>query len=294
MSDQAPPCQGPDPEPRTPMIAVPPGACDTHFHVIGPQAEHPFVASRSFTPPDAPLSALLRMHAALGVERGVFVQVSVHGTDNAALMGALRKTGEAYRGVAVVDDNVTDATLEEMHAAGVRGLRINILFGGGVGMELLPRLADRIKDLGWHIQLLIDVSAYPDFARDMDGLPVPIVVDHMGHMSTAVGVENPGFQGMLALVREGRCWVKMSGPFRTAVENRWPWPDVAPFGQALVAANPDRLVWGTDWPHVAVPGTMPNPGELMDVLADWAPDEAVRQKILVDNPAALYGFPAIN
>ncbi|MDJ0947677.1 MAG: amidohydrolase family protein [Alphaproteobacteria bacterium] len=289
----APLCQAPDPAPRRPTIAVPAGACDTHFHVIGSNEDSPYVPQRSFTPPPAPLSALQHMHRALGIERGVIVQVSVHGTDNRVMLAALGAAEENFRGIAVVDETITDEALADMDAAGVRGLRINILYGGGVGMELLRGLAARVAGLEWHMQLLIDVSAFPDFARDMDGIPVPIVVDHMGHMSTARGVDDPGFQGLLALVREGRAWAKLSGPTRMTVDNRPPWPDVLPFAEALVAANPDRLVWGTDWPHVATPGYMPNDGELLDLLADWVPDEALRHKILVENPAALYGFPPV-
>jgi len=288
--DPIPPCPGPDPAPARPHITVAPGATDCHAHILGPLRRHGFVADRSYTPPEALLSDYRRLLAVLGVTRAVLVQPSVYGTDNRAMLAAMAEAGADFRGVAVVDADVAEGELAVLHAAGVRGVRVNILFRGGVGLDALDGLADRIKDLGWHIQLLIDVSDCADFWRVADRLPVDLVFDHMGHLPAAKGVGDPGFQALLALIREGRAWAKLSGPTRLSAGDGPPWRDVVPFARALVAANPDRLVWGTDWPHVATWGAMPNDGDLLDVLADWVPDAVLRQRILVDNPARLYGF----
>ncbi len=257
----APDIPGPDPEPRPPGFAMPAGAWDTHFHVIDRATG--LVPERSYTPPDAPLERLRALHDALGVARGVFVQVSVHGTDNRAMLAALRAT-PGYRGVAVVDETITDAELAAMHAAGVRGIRVNLLFGGGVGFAVGAALAPRIASLGWHIQLLIDVSA-PDVPWDeLARWPVPLVIDHMGHMPVARGAADPGFARMLGLLRDGKAWVKLSGAERISANRAPPFDDVVAHAQTLIEAGPDRCVWGSDWPHVMLPGAMPNDGHLLD------------------------------
>jgi len=290
MPDAIPSCQGPHPEPGTPWLKAPPGAVDTHFHVFGPTTRYPYTPARSYTPPEAPLSRYRGLLGRLGIDRAVIVHPSVHGTDNRVTLDALAASGDWMRGVAVVDETVSEAALREMHDHGVRGLRINVLFKGGVGFDAARRLADRIKDLGWHLQFLIDVSQTPGFARELAALPVDSVVDHMGHMSTAKGVDHPAFQDLLALLREGRTWVKLSGAYRITQEREAPYGDVMPFAQALVAANPDRMLWATDWPHPAVTIPMPDDAALLDMLGDWVPEAATRRKILVDNPARLYGF----
>jgi 2-pyrone-4,6-dicarboxylate lactonase len=277
---------GPDPDPRRPTVAIPAGAWDTHFHVI--DGATGLVPERSYTPPDAPLERLRALHRTLGIARGVFVQVSVHGTDNRAMLAALGAT-PGYRGVAVVDEAVTDAELEAMHAAGVRGIRVNLLFGGGVGFAVGAALAPRIAPLGWHVQLLIDVASPAVPWDELERWPVPLVVDHMGHTAVARGPAEPGIQHLLGLVRDGRVWVKLSGAERISARRAPPYDDVVAHARALIEAGPDRCVWGSDWPHVMLPGAMPNDGELLDQLAVWAPEEVQRRKILVDNPARLYG-----
>jgi 2-pyrone-4,6-dicarboxylate lactonase len=286
IADPMPDIPGPDPDPRPPGFALPAGAWDTHFHVIDRATG--LVPERSYTPPDAPRDRLMALHGALGIARGVFVQVSVHGTDNRAMLAALRAT-PGYRGVAVVDATVTDAELEAMHAAGVRGTRVNLLFGGGVGFAVGAALAPRIAPLGWHVQLLIDASA-PDVPwADLARWPVPLVVDHMGHMPVARSSNDPGFQRLLGLVRDGKAWVKLSGAERISAATAPPYDDVVAHARTLLEAGPDRCVWGSDWPHVMLPGAMPKDGDLLDQLARWAPEEGLRRKILVDNPARLYG-----
>jgi 2-pyrone-4,6-dicarboxylate lactonase len=264
---------------------MPPGAWDTHFHVI--DARQGFVAERSYTAPDATRESLLALHRALGIARGVFIQVSAHGTNNAAMLEALTETPH-YRGVAVVDDQVSDAELDSMHAAGVRGLRVNVLFGGGVGFDSLQSLAGRIADRGWHMQLLVDISTDGVPWEAIEALPCEVVVDHMGHWDTGLGLDHPGFRRLLNLISDGKAWVKLSGAERISRQTAPPFDDVVPVAQALIAAGPERCVWGSDWPHVKLPVAMPNDGDLLDLLPLWAPDEAQRRKILVDNPDRLY------
>lgn len=276
---------GPDPAPRAPGFEMPDGAWDTHFHVI--DSATGFVPGRSYTAPDATLESLLALHQALGIKRGVFIQVSAHGTDNRAMLEALTAT-PSYRGVAVVDDSVNNAQLDQMHEAGVRGVRVNVLFGGGVGFDHLTSLAARVADRGWHVQLLVDVSAGEVPWEAIEALPCEVVVDHMGHWDTGLGLDHPGFQRLLKLVDDGKAWVKLSGAERISREQAPPFGDVVPVAQALIEAGPERCLWGSDWPHVKLPVAMPNDGDLLDLLPLWAPDEAQRRKILVDNPARLY------
>lgn len=283
------PCQGPDPAPRRPKHSPPPRACDCHCHVIAPLDKYPLVAERRYTPPEATLEAYAQVLDTLGLERTVIVQPSVLGTDNGATLEAMAALGARARGVAVVDADVADAELERLHEAGIRGLRLNVLFGGGVGFEAMERLAARIAPMGWHLQLLVDARDLAALAPRLRALPVDIVVDHMGHMSTAHGIDHPGFQALLALVREGACWVKLSGNYRISAAGP-PYADAAPFARALIEAGPGRMVWGTDWPHPALEGPMPNDGALLDAVFDFAPDDALQRAILVDNPATLYGF----
>ena len=236
------------------------------------------------------------MLATLGVERAVLVQPSVYGTDNAALLDALAAAGPRVRGVAVVGDDAEETELERMHRAGVRGVRCNVVDvlpdeKGKLPLGQLTRLARKIERFGWHIELLLHVDEFPDFDRAFADFPVPVVIGHLGYMKTDRGLEAPGFQALLRSMRGGRCWVKLTGPYRISTQP-FPHRDVTPFAHALLDAAPGRLVWGTDWPHVMVKGRMPNDGDLCDLLSDWVPDPALCQRVLVDNPAALYGFVA--
>ena len=286
LIDQPADIPAPDPSPVPVSFAMPAGAWDTHFHVIDRSTG--LVPTRSYTPHDATLKQVHVLHGALGIRRRTFIQVSVHGTDNRAMLAALVADRPEARGVAVVDDTITDQALEDMHKAGVRGVRINVLFGGGIGFQLVERLAQRIAPLGWHMQFLIDVSA-PDVPWPaIERLPVPVVIDHMGHMDVRKGLDHPGFQRMLALVRAGRCSVKLSGAERISAFETMPYDDVTPFARALLEAGPAHCVWGSDWPHVKMLKPMPNDGDLLNQLAVWAVDETQRQAVLVENPARLY------
>lgn len=289
-SDTAPYCLPPLADIGPPGFAVPPGACDAHAHVVSADAGYPMVDSRSYTPPPAPEDKYLAMLAANGMSRGVLVQISVYGTDNRVMLDSLRRHPDRLRGVAVVSDDISDRELQAMHDAGVRGVRFNVLFGGGVSLDIMERLAARIAGMGWHMQFLLDARDLPALLPRMRRLPVPGVIDHMGHMPVKEGVSHPGFQALLELLRHHGWWSKLSGAYR--ISDDFPdYRDVVPWARALVDAAPDRLVWGSDWPHVAIP-RMPDTGVLRDQFAQWVPDAAMRKRILVDNPARLYDFPA--
>ncbi|MGK8202273.1 amidohydrolase family protein [Burkholderia cenocepacia] len=284
-------CAAPLPDVAPPVFDMPAGAVDTHAHVIATGPDYPLVEQRSYTPPPASEQQYLAMLDALGCTYGVLVQVSVHGTDNRYMLHALRRHPQRLRGVAVVSPEIGDRELEAMHEAGVRGLRINVLFGGGIGFAAMETLAHRIKDLGWHMQFLMDVKTLPELMPRMTRLPITGIVDHMGHTPVDAGLAAPGFAALRELVVGHGFWVKLSGAYR--ISHRFPaFDDVTPFAQALIADAPDRMVWGSDWPHVSLePDRMPDTGDLRNLLAQWAPDAATRRRILVDNPARLYGFP---
>ena len=283
-------------EPSRPKTALPPGACDTHAHVFGPASQFPYADDRSYTPPDAPLAKYLGMLDTLGFARGVLVQGSAHGRDNGAMLDALARQPQRLRGVAVADADTPAAELRRWAALGVRGLRFNHFFRGGglhyrggVPLDVARALAPLMAELGWHLQLWIDVKDLPDTIPTLKSLGLAVVIDHMGRTDARAGTATPGFQSLLRLVGEGGCWVKLSGAHR--LSNAAPdYPDARPFHEALVRANPERLVWGTDWPHPRIEGEMPDAGRLLDLFHAWTPDETTRRAILVANPARLYGF----
>lgn len=277
------------PEPSVPLHPLPKGATDCHSHVILPEADHPFVPNRSYTPPPATLAQYKALHARLGIERAVIVQPSVYGTDNTVTLDAIAGYGPNCRGIAVVDADVPSAELKRLDAGGIRGTRINMLFAGGIGLDDLEPLAQRIADLGWHFQLLIDGPTLAGLETRLASLPVPVVIDHMGHVQTKDGLAQAGFEALRRLVARGRTWVKLSGNYRMS-RQRPAFEDVVPFAKALIAENPEHMVWGTDWPHPAMQDFMPDDGALVDALDAYVSDKAERARILVDNPARLYGF----
>ncbi|MGO1767652.1 GntR family transcriptional regulator [Advenella sp. S44] len=282
-------CLAPLQEIASPGFELPANACDTHAHVVSDDTNaFPFVADRSYTPPAAPETRYLSMLDHTGMQRGVLVQISVYGDDNRYMLQVLERHPDTLRGIAVVRDNVTDAQLRQMHEAGVRGLRINVLFGGGTGFEAMENLARKIANYGWHMQFLMDARQLPELLPRLKQLPVPGVIDHMGHMPVAEGINHPGFRAMQELIEHHGWWVKLSGAYR--ISDDFPeFANVVPWAQALIATNEDRMVWGSDWPHVSIP-RMPDTGLLLSQLAQWAPSPAQRKKILVDNPAVLYEF----
>jgi len=229
------------------------------------------------------------MLSALGLDRAVIVQPSVYGTDNRCTYDAIAASGGRWRGVAVVSPSTNTHDLRRLHDAGFRGVRINLLFKGGLAMEILEQVARLIAPLGWHLQLLLDGRDLPELVPRLRRLPVRFVIDHMGHMPAQLGLAHPGFTALFALAREGSCWVKLSGPYRISAQ-QYPYEDVAPIAKALVEAAPEHMVWGSDWPHPSFQGTMPVDATLLDLLASWVPEPRTRQRILTTNPAELYDF----
>lgn len=275
--------------------ALPQGACDCHCHVFGPAARFPYAEPRSYTPDDAPLEAYLALLDRLGFDRGVLVQPSAYGRDNRAMLDALTRAPARLRGVAVGGAELSAATLKQWHAAGVRGLRANEFrrdgkpyYQNGVTLKDIEPLLPAMADLGWHLQLWIDARDLPALLPALAHVPVPVVVDHMGRLEHRYGTSHPGFQALLRGVGEGKLWSKLSGTYRLGATP----PDYAearPFHNALVAANPQNLVWGTDWPHPRPEGPVPDAARLLKVFLNWTTPES-RQAILVDNPSRLYDF----
>jgi predicted TIM-barrel fold metal-dependent hydrolase len=280
----------PDPEPVKPTLLLPPGACDAHCHVFGPAAKFPYAADRSYTPPDAPVENLRRLHARLGISRAVIVHASCHGSEMEVTLDAIASSGGTYRGVAVVQDDITDRELHRLHAGGIRGIRFNFVkhLGGVPDLGVFHRLLKRVKPLGWHIVLHFDAGDILE-QRDLLGLiDVPFIIDHMGRVKAGDGLGQQPFQALLALFRNNPlAWIKICGAERVSVGKR-PFRDAVPFAQALIAIDPGRLLWGTDWPHPNISKDMPNDGELVDLLGEMCPDPATRRRILVDNPTHMY------
>ena len=292
-------------QPKTAVaFAVPTDACDCHVHVFGTQAEFPFVAARGYTPPPATDTELMQLQKALRLSRVVIVQPSVYGSDNSCTLDGIRKLGERARGVAVIDDSTTDVALDEMHRAGIRGVRVNLETAGETDPDLARRnlaaAVARVAPRGWHVQVYTRMSVIAQLSADVENLPVPIVFDHLGGAQAAAGIEQPGFAALVALVAAGHAYVKISAAYRSS-QKAPAYGDVAPLARALIAANPERIVWGTDWPHphAAIPGRELDPvtpffdiddGLALNQLPFWARSAAVRRKILVDNPARLYDF----
>lgn len=276
---------------------LPPGACDTHCHVFGPAARFPYAEPRSYTPEDAPLEAYLALLDRLGFDRGVLVQPSAYGRDNRAMLDALRREPQRLRGVAVGGEELNPEILKQWHACGIRALRANEFrrngkpyYENGVRLADIKLLLPVMADLGWHLQLWVDTRDLPDLAPALAQVPVPVVVDHMGRMEHHHGVDHPGFQALLRGVGEGRLWSKLSGTYRLGATPPG-YAEARPFHDALLHANPDNLVWGTDWPHPRPEGPTPDAADLVRIFLEWTPVERDRQAILVDNPARLYDFP---
>ena len=280
---------GPDPVTKSPKLKAPPGAADCHFHIFGPEADYPYAETKRYTPVQVLESDYLRMADTLGLERGVVVQASPYGSNNARVLEAIRVLGQNYVGVCVVGADVSEERLDELNRRGIRGARINSASGGRSGIERMEELAAKIKDFGWHIQFHIHAEQLSAYEEKIRKLPVDVVFDHMGLFPAKLPLTHPDFKLLLNLLERDNVWVKLSGAERIS-RSGFPYSDAIPVARALIDTTPDRVVWGTDWPHTNVKPTIPNDGDLMDLLAMFAPDERVRNKILVDNPSVLYGF----
>jgi predicted TIM-barrel fold metal-dependent hydrolase len=293
-------------QPATPVnFQVPADACDCHTHIHGDPEKFPFFAGRVYTPELASPEEMAALHKALGVKRVVIVTPSIYGTDNSATLFGMKARGSDARGVAVIDDKTPESELDAMMAAGIRGMRINLATSGvsdpAVGKQRLQGAIERMKTRGWHIQMFTNLPLVSAIKEVVASAPMPLVFDHFGGAEAKLGLDQPGFADLLDLVKTGKAYVKISGAYRASTQGP-DYPDVAPLAKALIAANPERIIWGTDWPHpdsVTPAGRKPtevtplfqiDDGRLLNQLAMWAPDAAIRKTILVDNPARLYGF----
>jgi predicted TIM-barrel fold metal-dependent hydrolase len=273
---------------RKPRFALPPGATDAHCHVFGPAQKFPYAPNRRYTPEDAPKEMLAALHAHLGIERAVIVQASCHGKDNAAMLDCIASDPQRYRGVAIVDDTFTDADYDTLHAGGVRGVRFNFVkhLGGAPDSAVFNRVMDRIKGRGWHVVLHLDAPDIVPLTPMMRGLPLPFVIDHMGRMPARDGVDQPPLRALLELAKLPNCWIKVCGAERISLP---PYAGAVPIAHALVEAAPERVLWGTDFPHPNATHET-DEADLVDLVPQFAPQALAQRRLLVDNPARLYGF----
>lgn len=289
--DNIPAIAGPDPNTRTPKFRVPAGSIDTHTHIFGPAAVYPFSPKRPYTPPDAPLETFRKLHQAIGVERAVIVNATVHGFDNRVVTDAIAQSGGRYKGVANINNAMSDADLAALDKAGIRACRFAFLKRlGGVGdMKVFRTLVDRVAAIGWHVDVYLEAGTIREFVPILKALPVAYVIDHMGTISAAKGLDDPEFKALLDLqASDDKCWVKITGLERASASGL-PFQDSVPFARKLVDNAPDRVLWGTDWPHPNVKIT-PNDGDLVDLIPLYAPDPAIQRKLLVSNPERLFKF----
>jgi predicted TIM-barrel fold metal-dependent hydrolase len=268
----------------------PPLACDAHCHVFGPAARFPYDPKAAYTPEDAPFEALQALHARLGLERAVIVHASCHGPDMRATLDAIARSNGRYRGTAIIDETYGDREFQKMHDGGIRGVRFNFVrhLGGRPDMGFFRRTVERLDTMGWHLILHLDAQDLPELEPVFRTLPVPFVIDHMGRVKAADGLDQPPFKVLLEAMKNERCWVKICGAERVSSKGP-PFTDAVPFGRALVAAAPERILWGTDWPHPNVKW-MPDDAGLLELFPSMVPDAKLQRQILIDNPARLYGF----
>jgi 2-pyrone-4,6-dicarboxylate lactonase len=285
-------CLGPDPNPRRPEFAFPDNVCDTHCHIMGPFDRFPLSETRNYTPPEAPLAAYEAVKAVLGIRRSVIVQPGPHGYDNRVTLDAVARLAPDARGIAVIPPDLDLGELEAMNAAGIRGVRLSTLVGGTSDMTNLGRKTERIAPLGWHVLLhLRDPDELIALADEIRAMPVDVVIDHMARVPGATGTQSAAFKALLDLLEKtDNCWTKICSWYRLSAQGP-PYDDMKVLAQAVMQARPDRILWGTNWPHPLLFETPPpNDGDLMALLFDWAQTDAMRQAVFVDNPARLYGF----
>src|SRR3954468_13452438 len=281
--------------PRIPLtnfpFTMPPMATDAHCHVFGPAATFPYAPGRAYTPTDAPKQQLAELHEVLGIDRAVIVQASCHGTDNRAMLDAIAARGGCCRGIAIVDESFSERDYAVLHEGGIRGVRFNFVkhLGGRPDPDVFHHVVQRIHPLGWHLVVHLDAADIEELSVVLRELPLPFVIDHMGRIRADAGLQQAPFRALLALMKLDTCWVKVCGSERISTTGP-PFHDAIPFARALIEAAPDRVLWGTDWPHPNVGRRVPNDADLVSLLPLMAPDESLRQKLLVDNAATLYDF----
>jgi len=287
-------CLAPDRNPRRPRLILPKGSIDTHVHVFEPG--YRLSPARGYSPPHSTLADLEHLHATLGIERVVFTQPSVYGTDNSAILDAMSElngaTPDRARCVIAVDMSIADDEIAALDATGVRGVRLNTDNKGGMPIRLaeIPELAARIRPFGWHIEFLFPGKDMVELMPVLKGLGVPASIAHFAYQPATAGVNAPGFRALVEIARAGNTWIKISGANRVSASDLPPYDDVKPMAHALIEAAPERIMWGTDWPHPNKYVVNPNDGDLVDAFGDWVSDERMRRRIMVETPAAFYRF----
>lgn len=287
-------CIAPERKPRRPKLQLPKGSVDTHVHVF--ESKYPMSPARGYNPPPSTLADLKHLHATLGIDRVVFTQPSVYGIDNSAILDGMaalnRETPNRARAVVALDMNFKEDLLARLDALGVRGVRLNTDNKGGmpIAFEDIPELSARIRPFKWHLEFLFPGKEILELMPVFTSLTVPMSIAHFAYQPASAGVKAPGFQALLELARRGNTWIKISGANRVSRGDLPPYDDVRPMAEALITANPERIMWGTDWPHPNKYVVNPNDGDLVDAFGDWVTDDAMRRKIMVDNPAAFYRF----
>ena len=297
MPNDLPYALGPDPNTRPPSWTLPDGACDTHFHIFGPPDKFPFAETRRYTPPGGPLENYWKVQKITGLTRAIAVQPTAHGMDNSAILDAVARSDGNMRAVIRFNEKTTDAELEKLHEQGTRGARFSLMSDRPGSIETLAAALPRMEKLGWSLVLHVEPDHFVDNEAIIRNIPIPTIVDHMARCKPSDGgMEHPAFGLLLDLLKDDRFWAKIasvdkiSGLKQAYVPDGMPYTDVVPMGQAVIAAAPDRIIWGSDWPHgnTFEPGRIPNDGDLLNVLGAMAPSEEQRRKILVDNPSRLY------
>ena len=285
-------CMAPDTNPKMPSFILPKNATDAHCHVFGPRDIFPYHADATYWPPDNGKNKLKKLHDHLGIERAVIVQASCHGLDNRAMLDAIASSNGAYKGVCIANKDFTDKQFEELNEGGVRGIRFNFVkhLGGAPDLVGMKNVLERVKQYGWHLVIHVnaeDIIAYENFFNQFKDMQ--IIVDHMGRVPTHLGIDQPAFKVLLDFMQRDNWWVKVSGSERISKSGP-PFYDAIPYAQSLIQTAPDRILWGTDFPHPNIKEHMPNDGHLVDLVSLFTNDESLRKKILVDNPASLYGW----
>lgn len=285
-------CQPPDPNWRRPETLPPAGTCDCHVHIMGPFDKFPLSESRGYTPEECSIETFQKGMSVLGVDRAVIVQGSAHGNDNRVTVDAVGKLGESGKGIILVPPEISDPELEVFKAEGICGLRLSTISKAGYGTEHLTVMAERARELGWMILLHFgNVEEVVELMPLLETLPANFVIDHQGRPLGKQGVESEGFQALLNLSRNvENCWIKLSSWYRQSSVGA-PYDDMRPFIEALLTSRPDQLIWGSNWPHPNFRGGMPNDSDLLQQIIDWSGSAELAQKVLVDNPARLFGFP---
>jgi predicted TIM-barrel fold metal-dependent hydrolase len=289
-------CIAPDRNPRKPDISLPKGSIDTHVHIF--ESQFPLFEGRGYNPPNSTLEDLIHLHTTLGVDRVVFTQPSVYGVDNSAILKGMNvlneKVANKARGVCAIKMDASETSLQELHDQGIRGVRLNLDNKGGMPLELkeISKLEDKIKGFGWHLEYLFPGKDIVELEPVLSNASVPVSIGHFAYQPATAGINADGFKTLLRLVKDGNTWIKISGANRVSETDLPPYDDVLPMARALVEANPDNVMWGTDWPHPNKYEVNPNDGDLVNWFGEWITDDAMRKRIMVDNSEAFYDFGA--